>query len=659
MKENNFKTDIKTKENKKPDIKIFVSHRIDMDAETIDNPLYVNVRCGAVFDKRENVDMLGDNTGDNISEKRDMYSEFTVQYWAWKNIEADYYGLCHYRRYLSFIDEYIDCDEPHRFAVEKYIDKKNVKKYGLLSKKNMIKEIQKYDIITSIDYEVCNLPFYPKPKNEYELWLNHPILLICNNEIELILEMIKVKYPMYYETALELMQSNVHKGFNCFIMKKELFYQMCEFEFSILFEIEKKLDYTKYAGYKERIMGYLGEILYGVFMLYIKKQNKYKIKETQIILFTQSQKRYRWKRNFILKERIKKILQQILPAYHTILRVEEKINKMQNSIENDINILKKAVNTIQSKENIKFWSLNPIFPNNLETVKKDFWRSFPKANGDLRLIQKANTKLLERFKEICDKLKITFWLHGGSLIGSVRHSGCIPWDDDIDIGMMRSDFNKIKEYLIQSDNYEIAEYYYTGLACRSYRFKRKNLEYNFFIDIFLYDNYNNEYEDILDDWKKMLTFKRGLLHQWKQFLQNNNIDYFNNQRLDDEPKLKNFLDTLINMYIDKFKNLKPSNCITWGIDNNFENHTRYAWHHGRIFYNYDMFPLKESTYEGKTYLIPANYEKYAFAEYGIDYLEMPNDIGISVHINEYFKNVDIKKAYKELIETEKLIKNFI
>ena len=80
MKENNSKQDIKVKENKKPDIKIFVSHRIDMEAETIDNPLYVNVRCGAVFDKRENVDMLGDNTGENISEKRNMYNELTVQY---------------------------------------------------------------------------------------------------------------------------------------------------------------------------------------------------------------------------------------------------------------------------------------------------------------------------------------------------------------------------------------------------------------------------------------------------------------------------------------------------------------------------------------------------------------------------------------------------
>ena len=73
----------------KPDIKIFVSHRIDLDSETIDNPLYIPVRCGAVYDEREDITMLGDDTGDNISEKRMSYCELTVQYWAWKNIKAD------------------------------------------------------------------------------------------------------------------------------------------------------------------------------------------------------------------------------------------------------------------------------------------------------------------------------------------------------------------------------------------------------------------------------------------------------------------------------------------------------------------------------------------------------------------------------------------
>ena len=75
----------------KPDIKIFVSHRIDLDSETIDNPLYVPVRCGAVYDEREDVRMLGDDTGENISERRMSFCELTVQYWAWKNVKVDYY----------------------------------------------------------------------------------------------------------------------------------------------------------------------------------------------------------------------------------------------------------------------------------------------------------------------------------------------------------------------------------------------------------------------------------------------------------------------------------------------------------------------------------------------------------------------------------------
>ena len=97
MKENNAYNEMKNAENKKPNIKIFVSHRIDNEAETIDNPLYVNVRCGAVYDKRENIDMLGDDTGDNISEKSESFNELTVQYWAWK--KSLYQILC---KFLNF-----------------------------------------------------------------------------------------------------------------------------------------------------------------------------------------------------------------------------------------------------------------------------------------------------------------------------------------------------------------------------------------------------------------------------------------------------------------------------------------------------------------------------------------------------------------------------
>ena len=116
------------------EIKIFVSHRIDLDSNTINCPLYVPIRCGAIYDKRNDITMIGDDTGDNISEKRLSFCELTVQYWAWKNVQADYYGLCHYRRYLSFSD-YADGIDIHGRITEKYIGEDFEKKYGIDEKK--------------------------------------------------------------------------------------------------------------------------------------------------------------------------------------------------------------------------------------------------------------------------------------------------------------------------------------------------------------------------------------------------------------------------------------------------------------------------------------------------------------------------------------------
>lgn len=74
-----------------PNIKIFVSNRIDINSVQVTNPIYMPIACGAVFSDRE-LAMQGDNTGENISELRNMLGEFTVQYWAWKNMDIDYYA---------------------------------------------------------------------------------------------------------------------------------------------------------------------------------------------------------------------------------------------------------------------------------------------------------------------------------------------------------------------------------------------------------------------------------------------------------------------------------------------------------------------------------------------------------------------------------------
>ena len=65
------------------------------------------------------------------------------------------------------------------------------------------------------------------------------------------------------------------------------------------------------------------------------------------------------------------------------------------------------------------------------------------VSADMKKVWAAQLDLLERFQEVCHRHGLRFFASGGTLLGAIRHKGYIPWDEDIDIMMMREDYEKL------------------------------------------------------------------------------------------------------------------------------------------------------------------------------------------------------------------------
>lgn len=268
-------------------IEIYVSNRIDLESQAVDNPLFLPIRCGAALDTREDVSMLGDDTGDNISEKRESYCELTVLYWAWKNSEADYIGLCHYRRFLSFAGR----DFPGgalRMGDMDNMCRANLEEAGLLDEAAMRQEIERYDMICPYMYQIdTDAPGTVPAANIRESWHKNWPEFISEDNFDLLLDVIQRVAPEYYADACAFMRDKYFIGFNCFIATRECADALCSFLFPVLFAFEKEVqqDFTYFSEQNFRFPGYAAEWLFTIFVYHAKKQGRYKIKETQLIAF--------------------------------------------------------------------------------------------------------------------------------------------------------------------------------------------------------------------------------------------------------------------------------------------------------------------------------------------------------------------------------------
>ena len=75
-------------------------------------------------------------------------------------------------------------------------------------------------------------------------------------------------------------------------------------------------------------------------------------------------------------------------------------------------------------------------------MKKNIHKKIELSGHNLRRLQLNLLEMLIEIDRICRKYQIQYSLDGGTLLGAVRHGGFIPWDDDIDVIMRRSEYRK-------------------------------------------------------------------------------------------------------------------------------------------------------------------------------------------------------------------------
>lgn len=262
-----------------PDIKIFVAcHKPSYVPE---NPYLYPIQVGSALAEKRFEYMLHDDEGVNISCKNKSYCELTAQYWAWKNVDADYYGFFHYRRYFSFDPELNKDDGWGNIAYERVTE--DVIRELRLNPQDMETLISQYDVIG-----VKGRPYPRLSTNGIRMDVYHEYGRASfqhREDLDKTLEILCAKYPEFKDTAEEYMGSYVAHECNMFIMKRELFHKYCAWLFDILEEAEKQIDTTWYSVEEYRVFGYLAERLCAIYYLWLKKDKNLKVTELPKTLF--------------------------------------------------------------------------------------------------------------------------------------------------------------------------------------------------------------------------------------------------------------------------------------------------------------------------------------------------------------------------------------
>ena len=266
---------------------------------------------------------------------------------------------------------------------------------------------------------------------------------------------------------------------------------------------------------------------------------------------------------------------------------------------------------------------------------------------ELSAIQLLESEMLRMTVEICDRLGLKYYLLGGTLLGAVRHGGFIPWDDDIDIGMPRDDY---EVFLSEAQKYYPDGYFVQHLgseenlpisfckirnsntAFMESTLRKIKINKGVFIDIFPLDRYPDAAEErekinkfnlksqsqIIKAYAPVGSWKQYAA-KWRSILKHPFISYKKAARIRDERHKKQTAGNVIANYNG-----------AWGI----REYVPAEWYgEGEML-----------DFAGISCRVPKEYKKWLAQVYG-DYMKLPPEEKRTSH--HHIDAIDFNKSYKE------------